>query len=312
MFSLIITIISIALVAALALATLYYGGDAFNQGRADAEASKILNQGQQMLGAADLFHANRGRYPNNVAELVSADYLKSIPLAQATAIQAALAAEPWEMPTANVPVFVLDGVGEDACVRVNARSYGIDGILELARTGLQTQCFGPNPGPQKVVISKGASHMTAAATVGNAVLASTEVTGAAIPLASEATEWERAPGANVASGGEPAGGNAFVGSDTNNTSLDGGYTDLVFTNSATTPQSITSAVLSAHVEPGHSADFSGFSVTANNCSNVAPGASCTISLSFVDGGQGAVFADLTLTQTGGGAPLAVLLMFGVG
>ena len=32
MFSLIITIISIALVAALALATLYYGGGAFNKG----------------------------------------------------------------------------------------------------------------------------------------------------------------------------------------------------------------------------------------------------------------------------------------
>lgn len=44
MFSLIITIISIALVAALALATLYYGGDAFRDGHAAAQASKLKAQ----------------------------------------------------------------------------------------------------------------------------------------------------------------------------------------------------------------------------------------------------------------------------
>ena len=41
MFSLIITIISIALVAALALATIYYGGSAFNKSSATATASKL-------------------------------------------------------------------------------------------------------------------------------------------------------------------------------------------------------------------------------------------------------------------------------
>jgi hypothetical protein len=46
MFLLIITIIAIALVVALALATLYYGGDAFNKGSAEANASKVINQGQ--------------------------------------------------------------------------------------------------------------------------------------------------------------------------------------------------------------------------------------------------------------------------
>ena len=44
MFSLIVTIIAIALVAALALATLYYGGSAFNQSSAKAQAAKLLNQ----------------------------------------------------------------------------------------------------------------------------------------------------------------------------------------------------------------------------------------------------------------------------
>lgn len=54
MFSLIITVIAIARVAALALATLYYGGPIFNQGAERAQATKIVAQGQQILGALDL------------------------------------------------------------------------------------------------------------------------------------------------------------------------------------------------------------------------------------------------------------------
>lgn len=42
MFSLIITIISIALVAALALATIYYGGSAFRQGADAAHVGQVI------------------------------------------------------------------------------------------------------------------------------------------------------------------------------------------------------------------------------------------------------------------------------
>jgi sensor histidine kinase regulating citrate/malate metabolism len=48
MFSLIITIISIALVAAIAVATLYYGGTQFSQGTAKATADQIISAAQQI------------------------------------------------------------------------------------------------------------------------------------------------------------------------------------------------------------------------------------------------------------------------
>lgn len=54
MFSLIITIISIALVAALALATIYYGGAAFSEGGDAARAAQLINEGQQLQGANTL------------------------------------------------------------------------------------------------------------------------------------------------------------------------------------------------------------------------------------------------------------------
>jgi hypothetical protein len=65
-FSLIVTVISIALVAALALATLFYGGSAFNQGSATAQATTRITEGQQMLGAAELFYTDNHRWPDGL------------------------------------------------------------------------------------------------------------------------------------------------------------------------------------------------------------------------------------------------------
>jgi hypothetical protein len=84
MFSLIITIISIALVAALALATLYYGGSAFNKGNAGAVAARLINEGQQVNGAVALYQADVGAGSTTVvattlADLVTAGYLSSVP-----------------------------------------------------------------------------------------------------------------------------------------------------------------------------------------------------------------------------------------
>lgn len=83
MFSLIITIISIALVAALALATLYYGGDAFNRGSAAAQASRLINEGQQVNGAVAIYkadlQADNATAVTDLAGLATAGYLSQVP-----------------------------------------------------------------------------------------------------------------------------------------------------------------------------------------------------------------------------------------
>lgn len=68
MFSLIISIIAIALVAALAGASVYYGGSAFNKGTAGADASAFMNAGQQINGAFALATSD-GYSPSDVASL---------------------------------------------------------------------------------------------------------------------------------------------------------------------------------------------------------------------------------------------------
>ena len=84
MFSLIITIISIALVAALALATLYYGGIAFNKGSDTAEAAKIVQEANQVAGAFELYRVEKGGLPTGTEaqikeSIVAGGYLKQWP-----------------------------------------------------------------------------------------------------------------------------------------------------------------------------------------------------------------------------------------
>ena len=79
MFSLIITIVSIALVTALALATIYYGGSSFKQGSASAQAAQSINEGQQIEGASQVYAATTGTAAASLNDLIASNYLTSVP-----------------------------------------------------------------------------------------------------------------------------------------------------------------------------------------------------------------------------------------
>jgi hypothetical protein len=109
MFSLIITIISIALVAALAVATIYYGGSAFTQGTAKASASAFVAAGQQVNGALTLFaNDNGGARATDVAALVAGKYLAAAPSVSGSALTTT--------PTATIATAVPAAV----CAAINA------------------------------------------------------------------------------------------------------------------------------------------------------------------------------------------------
>lgn len=82
MFSLIITIISIALVAALAVATIYYGGSAFTQGTAKANAAALVSAGQQINGALTLSANDNGGVRADATSLVTDQYMSAVPTVQ--------------------------------------------------------------------------------------------------------------------------------------------------------------------------------------------------------------------------------------
>jgi hypothetical protein len=111
MFSLIITIISIALVAALAVATIYYGGSAFTQGTAKASASAFVAAGQQVNGALTLFaNDNGGARAANVAALVSGNYLAAAPSVSGIALTTTATG----VVGVSVPTAVCDAINASA------------------------------------------------------------------------------------------------------------------------------------------------------------------------------------------------------
>lgn len=85
MFSLIITIVSIALVVALVAATMYHGGDTLTQGRTSADASAFVSGAQQVAAAAAMYNTVEGIMPADVAALTAGSkYLTSLPNVKGT------------------------------------------------------------------------------------------------------------------------------------------------------------------------------------------------------------------------------------
>lgn len=105
MFSLIITIISIALVAALALATIYYGGSAFTRGGDAAKASQLINEGQQLQGARTLAAADANAN-STITDLLTGNYLSQAPAG-------------WDVGSGD---FVTAAQTAAVCAEVNAKS----------------------------------------------------------------------------------------------------------------------------------------------------------------------------------------------
>lgn len=60
MFSLLIALVAIVLVAALAVAGVYYGGGLLSEGEAQARAATVVSQGEQIVSAAKLYYIDRG------------------------------------------------------------------------------------------------------------------------------------------------------------------------------------------------------------------------------------------------------------
>jgi hypothetical protein len=146
MFSLIITIISIALVAALAVATLYYGGQQFSQGTAKANADQLITAAQQIAGANTLFaNNNSGLFDGNgttgVQDLVSGGYLSANP-----SIPASVSASSFDLAGGtSANQISLSVTNANVCLAVEKQSGSASSTQTTPNTsasGKQYDCFG--------------------------------------------------------------------------------------------------------------------------------------------------------------------------
>lgn len=160
MFSLIITIVAIALVAAIAIATIYYGGTVAQLAFASANAATLANQGAQIYAASLLYEQNMGSWPASTDDLVTGHYLTAVPIppsssyalndsalvTDALADNAAPAATDWTWVTnGSRNIWVQDKINAPTCHAVNQKfGTGFD-IATGVKTDVAIQCFGSGP-----------------------------------------------------------------------------------------------------------------------------------------------------------------------
>ena len=120
MFSLIITIVSIALVVALVAATMYHGGDTLTQGRTTADAAAFVS-GAQQIGGAQVMHISLESTPALTisggaagTDLVLDKYLASAPVVKGTG---------WTLDTAAKLVKNV-ALTKDVCLAID-KSAGV-------------------------------------------------------------------------------------------------------------------------------------------------------------------------------------------
>lgn len=84
MFALIITIIGIALAAAITAAFIYFGGDYSEESNRAIDHATVINVGGQIAGAMEIHKAETGDFPEGTSDeirkaLISKHYLTSVP-----------------------------------------------------------------------------------------------------------------------------------------------------------------------------------------------------------------------------------------
>lgn len=104
MFSLLIAIISIALVAVLAVATYYLLGSAFNDAETASKTATLQAQAQQIESAASTYRALTGSSSMTLQTLLDESLLTSIPM------------EDWESLAGAA---LVPAVTDEVCLRFN-------------------------------------------------------------------------------------------------------------------------------------------------------------------------------------------------
>lgn len=309
MFSLILTIISIALTASMALATLYYGGSSFKDGSAKAEAARLHNQGQQILYAAELFQSELKRWPDDVEELVALRFLTALPLPVARLegavppgvvgnASASTTARKWITPVKGLPVYEVLGVGAAACAKVNLMTLKVDGAYSKLVLTSPSQCYGRTLAALNMVVAKDGAALALA-------VPADDVLPGELPGPADAG-WtiepknalvDAAPAPKVSLSRSQV---AFGASPLSQTRTQ----QIVLTNSGT-------ALLEFSMPPSISGDAA-FTLLSSTCgSSLAPKERCTMSVSFTPTSLAGVSAALTY-QTNAFAGVRSLPLTGSG
>lgn len=124
MTTLIIVTIGILLAAAAALMMTFYGGDAFYQGDAKAQATTLMNAGNNVRTASNAYMVRNGRLPVTPAVLVQSQALNDMPSMNGAGVPEQRFRDFRVDNTRPKKAFVVGGVREDTCKLINYHVIG--------------------------------------------------------------------------------------------------------------------------------------------------------------------------------------------
>lgn len=318
MFSLIIAIVSIALIVALIALGGYFGGDAITDAQAKTQAIRLVNEETQILAAMEMFQAENKRYPASVNELVSTGFLRSIPqgvnlpsVAAAASFEFVSSAHAesvdvsglgWGMPQAGTPVISTSPkVPLVVCKAYNKVSRGDDGILRQPFESLPAQCYGAD-GNYRIVVRK------PAVVLGGVLDSSVEQGG--LPTKGMDGWWDSPPTSDVK-----------LPTDPDKTPkpqlvMSGAESSLAFGQVQLGQQAKSGMLVVSNRGQGPANAFkvqapAGFGVSDSSCGTVlSAGASCSFAVTFAPGAAQTYGGSVTAAGDLGGA--AQLRTYGEG
>lgn len=317
MHSLILTILGIVLVAALSFATWFYGGTLLTESKSRAEAVTLINQGEQILSATQLYTVEHsGNVPLSLQALVDKGYLQSLP--DSTAVMAAAGPSSWSWDPATQTLALVHLVGKsETCRAVNAISYAgafPEVVPDKVDTRFRVQCYGGenphtvvwNARPNEPVAETGKPRLCEGLTTlghtptecGFGVLDVSTGSGPSISgVGPGVTNVEAPSDIPMVEGPSLAVTQSVLLSDLQRTGL------ITVKNNGTVSLSEISVLLRAYTSEGTavseipsygSATAGTLTVTSSNCpASLAPGAACQLSVQAAPGADGTLSGELT-------------------
>ncbi len=135
MAQLILTLLGLAVAAAMTLSSLNYGGTAVTAAVSKANAQAIISAAQQIANAAAMFEVTNGGIPAaDVQTLVSAGFLTSVPVFPAGVTGK------WELSAKHAAAVRLEGLAEAACSGIN-QQMGLPAQVLPAPAATPIYCY---------------------------------------------------------------------------------------------------------------------------------------------------------------------------
>lgn len=79
MSNLILSVIAITLISVMVVVGVFYGGEMFNSYQAEAHASRLISEGEQIAGTVSIYANEQHELPENMSSLVVKNYFMEAP-----------------------------------------------------------------------------------------------------------------------------------------------------------------------------------------------------------------------------------------